>query len=116
MKEYYWNDKGHCTNGDAMYFKAGGVTAFYEVAKNKHGYARTYEVHESITSICGPLSWEDEDVTTTKEEAVALVKSELMQALIRANYNGQFDAILMAMGEMPVPRKEIESKPQLTLF
>lgn len=116
MSKYIYDDKGNCTNGDVMYFKANGLTAHYEVAKNKHGYARTYEVHESVISLCRPLSWEEEDVTATKEEAVALVKSELKQALIRSNYNGQFDGILMAMGEIPIPGKEVVIEKQLALF
>ena len=116
MSKYIYDEDGNCTNGDVMYFKANGVTAHYEVAKNKHGYARTYEVHESVISLCKPLSWEEEDVKATKEEAIALVKSELKQALIRSNYNGQFDGILMAMGEIPIPSKQAVIEKQLALF
>lgn len=116
MSKYIYNEDGNCTNGDAMYYKANGVTAHYEVAKNKHGYVRTYEVHASVISICRPISWEEEDVTATKEEAVALVKSELNQVLMRSNYNGQFDGILIAMGETPIPGKEAVIEKQLALF
>ena len=55
-------------------------------------------------------------VTATKEEAIALVKSELKQMLISTNYNGQFDGLLMAMGEIPIPGKEIVTENQLALF
>ena len=116
MSKYIYDEDGNCTNGDGMWYKADGVISHYEVAKNKHGYARTYEVHGSVISICRPISWEEEDVTATKEEAIALVKSELKQALIRSNYNGQFDAILMAMGEIPIPGKEVVIEKQLALF
>lgn len=116
MSKYIYDEDGNCTNGDGMWYKADGVIANYHVAKNKHGYARTYEVHESVISICRPISWEEEDVTATKEEAIALVKSELKQALIRSNYNGQFDGILMAMGEIPIPGKEVVTEKQLQLF
>jgi len=116
MSKYIYDEEGNCTNGDAMYYKANGILAHYEVAKNKHGYARTYEVHGSIISLCKPLSWEDEDVTATKEEAIALAKSELKEALTRSNYNNQFDGLLMAMGDIPIPQKETVSKPQLSLF
>lgn len=116
MSKYIYDEDGNCTNGDVMYFKADGATAHYEVAKNKHGYARTYQVQGSVISLCKPLSWEDEDVTATKEEAIALVKSELKQMLMSTNYNGQFDGILMVMGEIPIPTKEIVTEKQLALF
>lgn len=116
MSKYIYDDNGNCTNGDVMYFKADGATAHYEVAKNKHGYARTYHVQGSVISLCRPLSWEEEDVTATKEEAIALVKSELKQMLMSTNYNGQFDGLLMAMGEIPIPAKEIVTEKQLALF
>lgn len=116
MSKYIYNDEGICTNGDGMYYKAGGILAHYSVAKNKHGYARTFEVQGSIISICRPLSWEEEDVTATKEEAIALAKYELKQALTTSNFNGQFDGLLMAMGEIPIPKVEAVSKPQLSLF
>lgn len=116
MSKYIYDDNGNCTNGDVMYFKADGATAHYEVAKNKHGYARTYQIQGSVISLCKPLSWEEEDVTSTKEEAIALVKSELKQMLMSTNYNGQFDGLLMAMGEIPIPTKEIVTEKQLALF
>lgn len=116
MSKYIYDEKGICTNGDAMYYKADGILAHYEVAKNKHGYARTFEVQGSIISICRPLSWEEEDVTSTKEEAIALAKYELKRALISSNYNGQFDGLLMAMGEVVEPKNQIIDKPQLSLF
>ena len=116
MSKYIYDENGNCTNGDVIYFKADGVTAYYEVAKNKHGYARTYQVQSSVISSCKPLSWQEEDVTATKEEAIALVKSELKQMLISTNYNGQFDGLLMAMGEIPIPGKEIVTEKQLALF
>jgi hypothetical protein len=99
-----------------MYYKADGVLANYEIAKNKNGYARTYHIQGVSTSISRPLSWEEEDVSSSKEEAVALVKSEMKQALITSNFNGRFDGILMAMGEIPIPGKEVAIKPQLSLF
>lgn len=99
-----------------MYYKSNGVLASYQVAKNKHGYARTFDIEGNNMSVCRPLSWEDEDVTATKEEAVLLVKSELKRMLITTNYNNQFDGILMAMGEIPLPQKQINIQPQLTLF
>lgn len=116
MSKYIYDENGICVNGDTMYYKADGILAHYEVAKNKYGYARTYEVEGSIISICRPISWEEEDVTATKEEAVALAKYELKKALMSANYNNQFDGVLMAMCEIPIPQKETVSKPQLSLF
>lgn len=116
MSKYIYEDNGNCTNGDVMYFKADGATAYYEVAKNKHGYARTYQVQGSVISLCRPISWEEEDVTATKEEAIALVKSELKQMLMSTNYNGQFDGLLMAMGEITIPTKELVTEKQLALF
>lgn len=116
MKEYYWDDKGHCTNGDVMYYKSHGILVSYQVAKNKHGYARTFDIVTLNMSVCRPLSWNEEDVCATKEEAVSLVKSELKQMLISTNYNNQFDVILMAMGEIALPQKQIKVEQQLTLF
>ena len=116
MSKYIYDEDGICTNGDTMYYKAGGVLAHYEIAKNKNGYARTFHIQSISTSISRPLSWEEEDVSATKEEAIALVKSEMKQALITANFNGRFDSILMAMGEIPIPGKEVAIKPQLSLF
>ena len=116
MSKYIYDDNGNCINGDVMYFKADGAMAHYEVAKNKHGYARTYQVQGSVISLCKPLSWEEEDVTATKEEAIALVKSELKQMLMSTNYNGQFDGLLMAIGEIPIPGKEVVIEKQLQLF
>ena len=116
MSKYIYDEDGICTNGDSMWYKADGVLANYEIAKNKNGYARTYHIQGISTTISRPLSWEEEDVSATKEEAVALVKSEMKQALITSNYNGRFDGILMAMGERPIPGKEVAIKPQLSLF
>jgi len=116
MSKYIYDEDGNCTNADTMWYKADGVLANYEIAKNKNGYARTYQIQGISTTISRPLSWEEEDVSSSKEEAVALVKSEMKQALIIANYNGRFDGILMAMGEIPIPGKEIAIKPQLSLF
>jgi hypothetical protein len=116
MSKYIYDEDSICTNGDTMWYKADGVLANYEIAKNKNGYARTYHIQGISTSITRPLSWEEEDISTTKEEAIALVKSEMKQALIISNYNGRFDGILMAMGEMPIPEKEVAIKPQLSLF
>lgn len=116
MSKYIYDEGGICTNGDSMYYKADGVLASYEIAKNKNGYARTFYVQGISTSLCRPLSWEEEDVSSSKKEAVALVKYEMKQALITANFNGRFDGILMAMGEIEIPIKEIEIKPQLSLF
>jgi len=101
---------------ETITYKADGVLANYEIAKNKNGYARTYYIQGISTSISRPLSWEEEDVSATKEDAVALVKSEMKQALITSNYNGRFDGILMAMGEIEIPGKEVAIKPQLSLF
>jgi len=116
MSKYIYDEDGICTNGDRMWYKADGVLANYEIAKNKNGYARTYHIQGISTSISRPLSWEEEDVSATKEEAVALVKSEMKQALITSNFNGRFDGILMAMGDISIPGKEIAIKPQLSLF
>jgi hypothetical protein len=101
---------------ESITYKADGVLANYEIAKNKNGYARTYHIQGISTSISRPLSWEEEDVSSSKEEAVALVKSEMKQALITANFNGRFDGILMAMGEIPIPGKEVITEKQLQLF
>jgi hypothetical protein len=116
MSKYIYDEDSICTNGDTMWYKADGVLANYEIAKNKNGYARTYHIQGISTSISRPLSWEEEDVSSSKEEAVALVKSEMKQALITSNFNGRFDGILMAMGEIPIPGKEVAIKPQLSLF
>jgi hypothetical protein len=116
MSKYIYDEDGICTNGDSMWYKADGVLAKYEIAKNKNGYARTYHIQCISTSISRPLSWEEEDVSSSKEEAVALVKSEMKQALITSNFNGRFDGILMAMGETEIPGKEVAIKPQLSLF
>ena len=89
MKEYYWNDKGHCTNDDTMNYKADGVLAFYSVAKNKHGWKHTYSIESPSVTICTPIGWNDEDVSKTQKEAV---------------------------GEIPIPKKETAVKPQLSLF
>jgi hypothetical protein len=101
---------------ESITYKADGVLANYEITKNKNGYARTYHIQGISTSISRPLSWEEEDVSASKEEAVALVKSEMKQALIISNYNGRFDGILMAMGEIPIPGKEVKTEKQLQLF
>jgi hypothetical protein len=116
MKEYYWNEKGHCTNDDTMNYKADGVLASYSVAKNKHGWKHTYSIESPSVTICTPIGWNDEDVSKTQKEAVNLAKSELSKALLSANYNGRFDGVLMAMGEIPIPKKETAVKPQLSLF
>ena len=116
MSKYIYNDEGHCTNGDGMYYKANGVTASYHVAQNKHGYARTYEIEGNSMSVIRPLSWDEEDVSATKEQAISIVKSELKRMLVTTNYNNQFDGLLMAMGEIPIQEKETVSKPQLSLF
>jgi hypothetical protein len=116
MSKYIYDEDGNCTNGDTMWYKADGVLANYEIAKNKNGYARTYQIQGISTTISRPLSWEEEDVSASKEEAVALVKSEMKQALITSNYNGRFDGILMAMGEIPIPDKEVVIEKQLALF
>jgi len=116
VSKYIYNEDGNCTNGDSMWYKADGVLANYEIAKNKNGYARTYHIQGISTNISRPLSWEEEDVSATKEEAIVLVKLEMKQALISANYNGRFDGILMAMGEIPIPGKEIITEKQLQLF
>jgi hypothetical protein len=116
MSKYIYDEDGICTNGDTMWYKADGVLANYEIAKNKNGYARTYHIQGISTSISRPLSWEEEDVSASKEEAIALVKSEMKQALITANFNGRFDGILMAMGEIPIPGKEVITEKQLQLF
>lgn len=116
MSKYIYDEDGICANGDTMYYKAGGVLAHYEIAKNKNGYARTYHIQGISTSISRPLSWEEEDVSESKEVAIALVKSEMKQALLTANFNGRFDGILMAMGERPIPGKEVITEKQLQLF
>ena len=116
MSKYIYDEDGNCTNGHTMWYKADGVLANYEIAKNKNGYARTYHIQGISTSISRPLSWEEEDVSPSKEEAIALVKSEMKQALITANFNGRFDGILMAMGEIEIPVKQVAIKPQLSLF
>lgn len=120
MSKYIYDENGNCVNDDSMYFKANGIVASYGIAKNKHGYARTFQTTGSNITICRPISWEYEDISNTKNEAITLVKSELKQALITANYNGQFDGILLAMGEIELPVKqeikEVITKQQLELF
>jgi hypothetical protein len=39
-----------------------------------------------------------------------------MQALSTSNYNGRFDGVLMAMGQVPAPKIETSNEPQLSLF
>jgi|694.fasta_scaffold32123_3 hypothetical protein len=116
MKEYYWNDEGHCTNDDTMNYKADGVLAAYSVAKNKHGWKHTYSIESPSVTICTPIGWNDEEVSATKSQAVELAKFELMQALSTSNYNGRFDGVLMAMGQVPAPKIETSNEPQLSLF
>jgi len=40
----------------------------------------------------------------------------MKQALITSNFNGRFDGILMAMGEILIPGKETVIEKQLALF
>lgn len=116
MKEYYWNDEGRCTNDDTMNYKADGVLASYSVAKNKYGWKHTYSVESPSVTICTPIGWNDQDVSKTKSEAIELAKSELLQMLLTTNYNGRFEGVLMAMGAVPIPGKEVAVEKQLTLF
>jgi hypothetical protein len=116
MKEYYWNDEGHCTNDDIMNYKADGVLASYSVAKNKHGWKHTYSVESPSVTICTPIGWNDEEVSATKLQAVELAKFELKKMLLTSNYNGRFDVVLMAMGEIQIPKIETSNESQLSLF
>ena len=56
------------------------------------------------------------EMDATKSQAVELAKFELMQALSTSNYNGRFDGVLMAMGQVPAPKIETSNEPQLSLF
>jgi len=116
MSKYNWNEKWHCENPDGMYYKADGIFASYDVAKNKYGWKYSWTIHGSNVTICTPIGWYEEDVCSTAKEASELAKFELTQALQLGNFNGRFDGLLMAIGEVVEPKKVIVSEPQLSLF
>jgi hypothetical protein len=116
MRKYNWNDEGHCENPEGMYYKADGIYASYAVAKNKFGWKHSWTIHGSNVTICTPIGWYEEDVCATFKEANELAKFELTKALQLGNFNGRFDGLLMAIGEVVEPKKVIVSEPQLSLF
>ena len=74
-------DENICTNPDGMYYKADGIYASYDVAKNKYGWKHSWTIHGSNITICTPIGWHEEDVCNTQKEAVELARYELLQAL-----------------------------------
>lgn len=116
MSKFIWDHNGDCTNSDGMYYKADNILVSYQVAKNKHGWKHSYTIHGSNVTICAPINWNDQDVSENQRQAVDLAKFELIQALTTANYNGRFDGVLMAIGEIPIVKPQISIQPQLTLF
>lgn len=116
MKQYIYDDQNNCTNDDCMYYKSDGVLAYYCIAKNKYGWKYSINVESKSVTICTPIGLNEEDVCTNKSQAIELAKFELKQMLLSSNYNGRFDGVLLAMGEVVKPKIEVINKPQLSLF